>query len=196
MKKWVLSIIVLSLFQNMNSQELKSSELPYYELEESQGNYTPGVIVSRMIDGLGFRYYWATDQIRESDLNYKPSKDARTYDQTIDHVLDLSRVILNCALQTVNDGKSKRSLAGYEDKREETLRNLKRASSLFLNVKDFKEYPIVFKTDKSERSYPFGNSINGPIEDAVWHCGQLVSMRRASGNPLRKGVNFLSGKVK
>ncbi|MFT7499284.1 MAG: hypothetical protein ACI8QP_001887, partial [Porticoccaceae bacterium] len=44
--------------------------------------------------------------------------------------------------------------------------------------------------------YPFWDLINGPIEDAVWHSGQLVSFRRSSGNPMNPKVNFLTGKVR
>jgi hypothetical protein len=44
-------------------------------------------------------------------------------------------------------------------------------------------------------SFPFWNQINGPISDALWHCGQVVMNRRASGNPLQKGVNVFIGKT-
>ncbi len=42
--------------------------------------------------------------------------------------------------------------------------------------------------------YPFWNNINGPIADAIWHVGQVVSFRRSSGNPFPKGVSVLTGK--
>ncbi len=34
---------------------------------------------------------------------------------------------------------------------------------------------------------------SGPIADALWHTGQIVSFRRSSGNPIPKGVNMLTG---
>jgi hypothetical protein len=43
--------------------------------------------------------------------------------------------------------------------------------------------------------FPFWNQINGPISDALWHCGQVVMNRRASGNPLQLGVNVFVGKT-
>jgi len=45
-----------------------------------------------------------------------------------------------------------------------------------------------------ETQFPFWNVINGPISDAIWHTGQVVSFRRTSGNPFPKGVNVLTGK--
>jgi hypothetical protein len=35
--------------------------------------------------------------------------------------------------------------------------------------------------------------INGPITDAIYHTGQVVSFRRTSGNPIPKGVNVFLG---
>ena len=41
--------------------------------------------------------------------------------------------------------------------------------------------------------FPFWNLINGPISDAIYHVGQIVSFRRTSGNPIEKGVNVFLG---
>jgi hypothetical protein len=47
---------------------------------------------------------------------------------------------------------------------------------------------------KSTSEYPFWSLINGPIADALWHVGQVVSLRRASGNPFPEGISLLQGK--
>ena len=56
-----------------------------------------------MIDGLGFRYYWATHGLRPEDLNYKPSETNRTIEETIDHIynLSLSFIILRLNKQMI-----------------------------------------------------------------------------------------------
>ena len=46
-----------------------------------------------------------------------------------------------------------------------------------------------------DNTFAFWNQLNGPISDAIWHSGQVVMNRRASGNPLRKGVNVFLGKT-
>ena len=64
-----------------------NEKLPYYELPEYSETYTAGTVAARMIDGLGFRYYWATEGLRDEDLDFKPSEDARTTKETIDHIV-------------------------------------------------------------------------------------------------------------
>ena len=76
----------------------------------------------------------------------------------------------------------------FEDKRKETLFNLKKASDILRASKELSE----FDTPR----LPFWNMINGPISDAIWHCGQLVILRRASGNSFNSKVGLLSGRIR
>ena len=170
------------------------NELPYYEIPEASKEYTAGAIASRMIDGLGFRYYWATEGLREKDLKFKPNDEARASEQTINHILDLTKVILNSTLKIPNEG-GKTSELTFDEKRRKTLENLEKASNILRKSKDISEFTIIFKRGDKVTKLPFWNQINGPISDALWHTGQIVSFRRSSGNPLPKGVNFLTGKV-
>jgi hypothetical protein len=55
------------------------------------------------------------------------------------------------------------------------------------------EMDMVFERGTTKQEFPFWNLINGPIADAIWHVGQVVSFRRSSGNPLPQGVNVLTG---
>ena len=71
--------------------------------------------------------------------------------------------------------------------------NFKKASEILGNAEDLNEYPIIFKTKSGTFNNPFWNQINGPIEDAVWHCGQIVALRRAAGNPIDSKVNVFTG---
>ena len=185
-------ILVLSLnFLYMNSQE----NLPFYEISNYPESYSEAEIVGRMIDGLGFRYYWATEGLREEDLNFRLPNDSRSSIETIGHIYDLSNMILNTAL---NSPIEKKSIEGMEFKeiREKTLFNLKEASDIFKKTKNFDNHNIIFLRDSKKVEYPFWNQLNGPIEDAVWHCGQIVAFRRASGNPISKKISVFTGKVK
>ena len=56
------------------------------------------------------------------------------------------------------------------------------------------KYPSIQVGIVSE--YPFWNQLNGPIADAIWHVGQVVSFRRTAGNSLPKGPSFLTGTVR
>ena len=185
--------LLMTLIHTMNAQQ--NHDLPYAEIPDPPAEYTAGAAVSRMIDGLGFRYYWATEGLRAEDLEYRPSEGARSSDETLDHILGLSRVILNSAVKQVNENKDEPELS-FEQKREQTLKNLEIASSILRAESDLSDFKVIFKGEEKNSEYPFWNQINGPIADALWHCGQVVSMRRASGNPFNSKVSVFMGKLR
>lgn len=192
MKFLALVILILSFNTSLSQEE----NLPYREIPEHSEIYSGGAVAARMVDGLGFRYYWATDGLRKEDLMFKPSAEARTAEETIDHILGLSYVIVNSTLNKVNERGSNKPKLTFEEKREQTLINLKTAADILRDCDDLSKFKIVFKNDSGESEYPFWNNINGPIADAIWHCGQVVSFRRSSGNPFNSKASLLSGKLR
>ncbi len=182
MKKNVLVLFLIAI-TTLSGQ----GKLPYYEIPKAPQKYTPGTTASRMIDGLGFRYYWATERLREKDLAYKPSVNARTAEETINHILGLSQVILNATLKIANKGEQPKMT--FIEKRKKTLENLKKSSEILRESTDISQYKMIF----GKNEFPFWNAINGPIADAIWHVGQIVSFRRSSGNPFPKDVSVLKG---
>ncbi|WP_338359277.1 hypothetical protein [Yeosuana marina] len=190
MKRFLVVIFLITCqIQSQNSME---SKLPYYEIPDTPESYTAGTVAARMLDGLGFRYYWATEGLQPEDLSFKPSDDARTSAETIDHIYILSKVILNATLQQSNEGVNDIPDLTFNEKRRQTLENIKTAADILRASDDISQFKLIF----SEREFPFRNSINGPIEDAVWHCGQIVSFRRSSGNPYNSKANVFTGKVR
>ena len=189
MKTYCFAIVFLLMTFSMNAQ---NNPLPYEQIPEPAKTYTAGSVVSRMIDGLGFRYYWATEGLTEKDLNYKPNEEARTTEQTIDHILGLSQTVINAVLGVPNEGPQPEMT--FEEKRKKTLENLQKASEIFKKETDLSKFSMVFKRGEKTTEYEFWYQINGPISDALWHVGQVVSFRRSSGNPFPKGVSVLQGK--
>lgn len=173
-------------------------ELPYREIPAYPDSFTAENVAARMIDGLGFRYYWATEGLRPEDLAFRPSPEARTSEETIDHILGLSSIIVNAVKQqpNVRSGEETSPL-NFEIKRKQTLENLKTASDILKGAgASLAEYPIVFENGGKRSEFPFWNMLNGPIADALWHVGQVVSFRRSSGNPFNSKVSVFSGKVR
>lgn len=179
----------------MIKSNAQNKQLPYYEIPEASNEYTAGSVMSRMVDGLGFRYYWATEGLTEKDLQFRPNAEVRTTEETIDHILNLSQVVVNATLN-VESGTFDFSKMPFADKRKKTLENLKAASDILKKSDDISQFKIVFKRGESTSEFPFWNAINGPIADAIWHAGQIASFRRSSGNPFPKGVSVFTGKVK
>lgn len=168
----------------------QDSRLPYYEIPEVSENFTAGTVAARLVDGLGFRYYHASDGLTEKNLAFVSSEGSRSVEETLEHIYDLSKIIVNACLQKENN-RVKEELS-YAELREKTLNNLKTAADILRTSDDISEYNIIFGTNK----IPFWNNINGPIADAIWHAGQLASFRRITGNPINSKVNHFNGTVR
>lgn len=188
----LLAILLVLCFSSANSQ---NDSLPYYEIPNYPSEYNEGTVVARMIDGLGFRFYWATEGLRDEDLTFKPSENGRTTGETVDHIYGLTKTIINSALKKPNI-PSKEVEMSFIEKRVKTLHLLKQAADIFRETKDLSQFNIVFQSKNGNNEYPFWNQINGPIADALWHCGQVITHRRTSGNPFNSNVSVLTGKVR
>lgn len=166
--------------------------LPYSEIPEYPEAYNAGTVAARMVDGLGFRFYWATEGLRNEDLKYRPGSAARSTEETIDHIYKMSVMIANAVQQEANGAMEGLS---FLEKRAATLANLKAAADILRGSSehDMENYQIRFGNNTS---FPFWNLINGPIADCLWHCGQIVSFRRASGNPFNSNISVFNGKIR
>ncbi|MEO9966127.1 MAG: hypothetical protein ABJF11_10085 [Reichenbachiella sp.] len=171
----------------------------YYKIPEYPDNYNAGTVAARVVDGLGFRYYWATVGLRAEDLSYKPSEEARTADETLNHIYGLTRILFKATKKLPNDfTQPEEEPLSYEEKRNQTLQFIKEASLVLREstAEDLDAYQMIFISDRGKSEYPFWNLLNGPISDAVWHVGQIVSFRRASGNPFNGKVSVLRGRLR
>lgn len=201
MKKYqqtLLILICLLAFSPSITLIAQDSTLPYAEIPDAPKKYNACTVAARMVDGLGFRYYWATEGLRPEDLNYKPSESARTAEATLDHIYGLAMVILNSVKELPNIRPMTDMPTTYEEKRRRTLLAIKEASDILRNSKPrkMKDFKIIFQRGDTKTEFPFWNQLNGPIADAIWHVGQMVSFRRASGNPFNSKVSVLSGKLR
>ncbi len=173
-----------------------SHSLPYEFIESYPGDYNQGSIIARMIDGLGYRYYWATEGLSEKDLDYKPSEDSRTIRETLSHIYGLSSVVLNAAMGTPNGSASGEAPTAFADIRRRTLENCDKASKAFmsLEMEAVSGKKIIFNRGENSNSFPLWHLFNGPLADAIQHVGQIVGYRRAAGNPQDPKVNVFMGK--
>ena len=189
MKK--ITLILILTMTSMYSQK----KLPFYQIPEAPNEISSTNIMVRMVQGLGFRYHWATQDLTEKDLKYRPSKDAISNFETIKHIYNLSNTIYNSTKNSTNIRSEKKVPTDYRSLRRETLNNLKLTTDAFesFNDQDLKNIKIIFLRKSGNYEFPIWNLINGPISDAIYHTGQLVSFRRTSGNPIPKGVNVFLG---
>ena len=187
--------ILLGLYHlNIMSQTSEYfKDISEYPTEINNGN-----IISRMINGLGYRYYWATEKLKENDLIYRPSKDAYSTKETLVHIFTLSKTIYNTTLSKINERPDIDIPSDYKSIRNETLQFLEKASKNFsnLNSEELDQMKIKFNRGGTIKSFPIWNLLNGPIADAIYHTGQIVSFRRTTGNPIDSSVNVFMGSYK
>ena len=176
----------------------QDSDLPYSQIPDYPDSYASGNVLSRLVDGLGFRYYWATEGLTQKDLDFKPSEGARSTYETMQHIYGLALTIVNAPTSTPNSGPVDWSQFTYETLRASTLKQLKKASELYagLSEEELAKAEMVFQNGDNRTAFPIWNMINGPIADAIWHTGQVVSFRRSSGNPFNSKVSVLQGKLR
>lgn len=190
-----LSTLLIFVFIMTLQTMAQDQELPYHQIPDYPEEYTPNTVAARMVDGLGYRYYWATKDLREEDLVYEISEDSRTTRETLDHIYGLSRTIMHAPQSKVNSNPKEE--LSFKELRRKTLENIATASRLLKEGKegDMDGYLVIFQRGENTTEYPFWNMINGPIADAIYHTGQIVAFRRASGNSIQKGVRQLTGKT-
>lgn len=187
------SVIFLSGFVDVIGQT-GSQEDYYYQIPDYPESYTAGATSARVVDGLGFRYYWGTEGLTESDLNYRPSEGARSIEETVDHIVVLTEILYLAVNEETFTGLDLEGLS-FTEKRDRTLENIKQASIRLKSstAEDMEKYDILFANGTQ---YPFWNLLNGPIADAINHVGQIISFRRTNNNPYNQNLSVLQGKVK
>ena len=189
------SMLCLSVHAQSNNISPYDSTDYYYQIPSYPESYTAESVAARLIDGLGFRFYWATENLREEDLNYRPSEEGRSSGETLDHIFALSLTIINAVNNKPNTRVDRSGMSDAE-KREKALENMRLASEN-LKAADkgaMQNMNVIFAREAGTVEFPFWNMINGPITDAIYHTGQIVTFRRSSGNPINPNISVLQGK--
>jgi hypothetical protein len=182
------------------SFDVKESDLdpniPYAKIDDTPEDMSAGSVIARMIDGLGFRYYWATHSLRTEDLEYLPGNDGRPPKDVLNHLYGLSAMVRNAGINQPNVRPLQIPEVEFEELRALTLKQFKEASDAFRGVSDLENHTIIFKRGEQESSFPVWNLLSGPLTDAIYHVGQIVSFRRSSGNPVHPQMNVFSSTIK
>jgi len=183
------TLICIMIFASLTSTAPRDS-LPYASFPPAPDHYSAGTVASRLLDGLGFRYYWATEGLRPVDLAFRPNPEARTSQETLEHIYGLSTMIIAVFGENQNPPGQYKTFA---ELRKATLENFRKASTLIAGYSDSDMEKL--KISFNGQNFPFWNMINGPISDCLWHTGQVVSFRRSSGNPFSNKVEVFLGKI-
>tara|TARA_A200000113_G_scaffold197810_1_gene189574 strand:+ start:3212 stop:3799 length:588 start_codon:yes stop_codon:yes gene_type:complete len=186
------------VFLLTNTFIMAQERLPMDEIPTPTSTLKAGDIISRMIQGLGYRFYWASKDLRTEDLSYRPSKDGASSLETLQHIYGLSLMILNAYSSTPNKRPLRALPEDYRFLRQSILTNLDQSAQLYSgkSEEEVHKMNVVFERDGKISRFPVWNLLNGPFSDAIYHTGQLVSFQLTTGNPIQKGVSVFLGKTK
>ena len=144
----------------------------YHSIPATPDEVTAANIIARMLAGIGFRFYWATDELTEKTNAFQPGEGARSIGETIEHIWDLLNWIYGAI-----DPVSKVKPSGAKQLREDTLELIAILEETFAKM-DNEELALI-KILKQ----PFWLIINGPLSDVLTHIGQIATLRRIAGSP-------------
>lgn len=171
-------------------------ELPFKEIDNYPKHIDAHTVLCRMLEGLGYRLHWATQGLSEKDLSYKPSPEAMNTWETIEHIAYLIHILDATFHEKCLERGVGPKFKSLEDFRHYALTTIQELCNLLRGqeLHDLEHLKLKYQAGSSTLEYPFWHLINGPISDAIYHIGQIVSFRRTCGNPINEKVNVFMGK--
>lgn len=154
--------------------------IPYESVETYPEEITATSVIVRMLDGLGFRFRYATEGLTSQDYQFSPGQGCRTIGEIVEHVWGLFNWICQ-------------NIFGEGETRPEEI-EAQRVHSLELILKlraHFEQLDDGELAEVTIMKRPFWHIINGPLSDALTHTGQINTLRRLTGNPPIKTRPFL-----
>ena len=146
--------------------------------------------IARFVDGLGFRYRWATEDLTQKEIDFRAVESSMSMMEVLVHVYEMSKWVNNIfGGEKLNEEKA----TDFESVREQTLQIIKNMSNRLKEMSDG-EFDKIKGTDRTPTNPDHWFFLNGPLADALTHVGQITTWRRISGNPQPKGVNPFLGK--
>jgi hypothetical protein len=150
---------------------------------------TGSAVLVRLVEGIGFRFTWATEGLRESDLSWRPTPETMSIAELADHVLELvAWVAFSAGAIPVGPPKPE-SAPPFPEVRLRVLEVLALLRARFALMQD--EEISAIRIGSRAGPVPWPHIVNGPLADALTHIGQINVLRRANGNPVPKANVFL-----
>jgi hypothetical protein len=145
----------------------------YHVLPAPPDEITAANIICRMLAGIGFRFYWATEALPEKAYAFRPGEGARSIGETVEHIWDL----LNWTYSAM-DPAGKAKPGGAKQMREDALELIAILEERFSNM-DTDALAALHLLNQL-----FWPVINGPLSDVLTHVGQIATLRRMAGSPV------------
>lgn len=169
---------------------------PYDELPPAPRSVDAAGVLARLVDGLGFRYRWATEGLRGEELAFRPCEGAFTLGEVLAHMNLLVRWVdgslrgtLRAEPEGIDDGRPV-APEEWEALRSDTLARLVRLRALVSEADPERLARVTVTGNPEKGPQPFWSILNGPLADFLTHVGQVSSWRRMAGNPAPRADVF------
>ena len=170
------------------------SSPPFHEIPAPPQSYSATTVLSRLMEGLGYRYYWATDGLTDEALGFRPEPSSRSIRETMDHIHDIVQMV-EYSLTGETYALPSPEISADFDVRGATLDMIQRIGETLRGADpaQIDEWKIRFDMGGNHMEFPFWYTINGTMSDAIYHTGQVVAHRRAAGSPVNPDMNVFLG---
>jgi hypothetical protein len=160
-----------------------------YQITSAPEKLVGASVFARILDGLAFRYYWATEGLRDEDFDFRPGPESMSMHELLKHVLHLAHMVKQCVFDAAH--RDPIETDDPRQLREQTLECLRLVRQQLDRLSDetLANYGVL-KSDGSK--FPVWFILNGPLSDALTHVGQINAWRRLNGNPQAR-VNVFAG---
>ncbi|MBN1814977.1 MAG: hypothetical protein JXA14_24290 [Anaerolineae bacterium] len=156
-----------------------SEHLPFRHIDGYPPHATGPTVIARLLDGLGFRFHWATEGLSAEHYAFSPGAGCQSIGELIGHVWGLTHWVYLSAF-----GQEEQRPEDVSSQRAHALQMLHKLREHFASLDDAALEAIAIG------GRPFWHVINGPLADALTHVGQINSFRRLAGNPTPKARVF------
>jgi hypothetical protein len=156
-----------------------SEDLPFKQITGYPPHANGPSVIARLLDGLGFRFRWATEGLFAEHYAFSPGQGCQSIGELVRHVWGLINWV---HLSVFGEGEPR-----PEDppaQREHALEMLYKLREHFASLDDAALEAMTID------GRPFWHMINGPLADALTHVGQINAFRRLAGNPTPKAGLF------
>ncbi len=147
----------------------------YDSVDQYPATYSGSSVVVRLLDGLGYRFQYATEALTMENYAFRPCEGALSIEETVQHIWWLVNWVSKHVM-----GKEDPAPETATEYRQKTLDLICGLQSHFENLDDSQ-----LETNTIGK-FPFWHIINGPLADALTHVGQINTIRRLAGNPTVK----------
>ena len=142
---------------------------------------TATTVLIRLLDGIGFRYRWATEELRAEDMEFQPCSTSMKVWELLAHI---HRLLFISEEFIIGKELEKVTPVSLDERRKKTLNAVIRIRAALMELDDEYLENRMYSPPWDEREFPIWNLINGPLSDALTHVGQIASWRRINDNPI------------